>query len=74
MEAPTVEVMRCLGVELIESDEQSCCGGFLTFTNVAEPTATMPVVARNLERPPSRWYPGWPPWSAWSGRPPISSL
>lgn len=48
MEAATLEIMKILGVEIVESDEQTCCGGFLTFTNVAEPTATMPVVARNL--------------------------
>ena len=48
LEAATVEVMKILGVELVESDDQTCCGGFLTFTNVAEVTATMPAVARNL--------------------------
>ncbi len=37
-----------LGIELETSDEQACCGGFLTFTNVAEPTSTMPAVARNI--------------------------
>ncbi len=37
-----------LGVEPVTSDEQTCCGGFLTFTNVAEPTSTMPAVARNV--------------------------
>jgi heterodisulfide reductase subunit B len=37
-----------LGVEPVTSDEQTCCGGFLTFTNVAQPTSTMPAVARNL--------------------------
>jgi heterodisulfide reductase subunit B len=37
-----------LGIELVTSDDQTCCGGFLTFTNVAKPTSTMPAVARNL--------------------------
>lgn len=37
-----------LGVETVTSDDQACCGGFLTFTNVAQPTSTMPAVARNL--------------------------
>jgi heterodisulfide reductase subunit B len=37
-----------LGVEPVTSEEQTCCGGFLTFTNVAQPTSTMPAVARNL--------------------------
>lgn len=37
-----------LGIELVTSDDQTCCGGFLTFTNVAQPTSTMPAVARNL--------------------------
>jgi len=43
-----IEVFKKLDVELVTSDEQTCCGGFLTFTNVAEPTSTMPAVARNL--------------------------
>lgn len=42
------EAMPKLGVEMVTSDEQTCCGGFLTFTNVAQPTSTMPAVARNL--------------------------
>lgn len=37
-----------LDIELVTSDDQTCCGGFLTFTNVAQPTSTMPAVARNL--------------------------
>jgi heterodisulfide reductase subunit B2 len=37
-----------LDVEIETSDDQACCGGFLTFTNVAQPTSTMPAVARNL--------------------------
>jgi heterodisulfide reductase subunit B len=42
------EILPRLGVEAVTSDEQTCCGGFLTFTNVAQPTSTMPAVARNL--------------------------
>ena len=37
-----------IGVEIKTSDDQACCSGFLTFTNVAQPTSTMPAVARNL--------------------------
>lgn len=48
MEMASIEVLKALGVEPVTSDDQGCCGGFLTFTNVAEPTSTMPVVARNL--------------------------
>lgn len=44
----SIAVFKKLGIELATSDEQTCCGGFLTFTNVAEPTSTMPAVARNL--------------------------
>lgn len=44
----SIAVFEKLGIELVTSDEQTCCGGFLTFTNVAEPTSTMPAVARNL--------------------------
>lgn len=43
-----LEGMPKLGIEPVTSDEQTCCGGFLTFTNVAQPTSTMPAVARNL--------------------------
>jgi heterodisulfide reductase subunit B len=42
------EILPRLGIEAVVSDEQTCCGGFLTFTNVAQPTSTMPAVARNL--------------------------
>ncbi|AHF06571.1 CoB--CoM heterodisulfide reductase iron-sulfur subunit B family protein [Desulfitobacterium metallireducens] len=42
------EALEILGVEPVESDEQTCCGGFVTFANVAAPTASMPAVARNL--------------------------
>jgi len=43
-----LEVLPKLGIEPVTSEDQTCCGGFLTFTNVAQPTHTMPVVARNL--------------------------
>lgn len=43
-----LDVMPKLDIEPVVSDEQTCCGGFLTFTNVAEPTSTMPAVARNV--------------------------
>lgn len=42
------EVFPKLGIEIVTHDDQACCGGFLTFTNVALPTSTMPAVARNL--------------------------
>jgi heterodisulfide reductase subunit B len=51
IETSTEEVFRKIGVELEESEEQSCCGGFITFTSVAEVTSTMPAVARNLSIP-----------------------
>jgi heterodisulfide reductase subunit B len=51
MEASTKAVFSKLGIELQETDDQSCCGGFLTFTSIAEVTATMPAVARNLSIP-----------------------
>jgi heterodisulfide reductase subunit B len=51
METSTKEVFDRLGIELTESDDQTCCGGFITFTSVAEVTATMPAVARNLSIP-----------------------
>ncbi len=44
----SIEFFRKLGIELVTSDDQTCCGGFLTFTNVAQPTSTMPAVARNI--------------------------
>jgi heterodisulfide reductase subunit B len=43
-----LEAFPRLGIDLEISDEQTCCGGFLTFTNVALPTSTMPAVARNM--------------------------
>lgn len=43
-----LEALPKLGIDLEVSDEQTCCGGFLTFTNVALPTSTMPAVARNM--------------------------
>ena len=43
-----LEVFPKLGIDLEVSEEQTCCGGFLTFTNVALPTSTMPAVARNM--------------------------
>ncbi len=46
--AAAQEILPRLGIEAVLSDEQTCCGGFLTFTNVAQPTSTMPAVARNL--------------------------
>jgi heterodisulfide reductase subunit B len=51
METATKEVFDKIGVGLRESDDQTCCGGFITFTSVAEVTATMPAVARNLSIP-----------------------
>ena len=51
METSTKEVFSRLGIGLKESDDQTCCGGFLTFTSIAEVTATMPAVARNLSIP-----------------------
>jgi heterodisulfide reductase subunit B len=51
METATKEVFDRIGVKLTESDDQTCCGGFITFTSVAEVTATMPAVARNLSIP-----------------------
>jgi heterodisulfide reductase subunit B len=53
METSTKDVFDRIGVELRESDDQTCCGGFITFTSVAEVTATMPAVARNLSIPDS---------------------
>jgi heterodisulfide reductase subunit B len=44
----SIEFFSKLGIELVTSDDQTCCGGFLTFTNVAQPTSTMPAVARNI--------------------------
>ncbi|KXA96929.1 hypothetical protein AKJ37_04085 [candidate division MSBL1 archaeon SCGC-AAA259I09] len=44
-----LEVFPKLGIEPVTSEEQTCCGGFLTFTNVAKPTSTMPAVARNID-------------------------
>ncbi|MFO7651605.1 MAG: CoB--CoM heterodisulfide reductase iron-sulfur subunit B family protein [bacterium] len=43
-----MQALPRLDIEPVTSDEQTCCGGFLTFTNVAQPTSTMPAVARNL--------------------------
>lgn len=43
-----IDAFKHLDMDLITSDDQTCCGGFLTFTNVAQPTSTMPAVARNL--------------------------
>jgi heterodisulfide reductase subunit B len=43
-----LDAFKRLDMDLVTSDEQTCCGGFLTFTNVAQPTSTMPAVARNL--------------------------
>ena len=40
METATKEVFDKIGVGLRESDDQTCCGGFITFTSVAEVTAT----------------------------------
>jgi heterodisulfide reductase subunit B len=51
MESSTKEVFERIGVGLRESDDQTCCAGFITFTSVAEVTATMPAVARNLSIP-----------------------
>ncbi len=51
MESATKEVFERIGVGLTESDDQTCCAGFITFTSVAEVTATMPAVARNLSIP-----------------------
>ncbi len=48
METSTREVFSRLGIDLEESDDQGCCGGFITFTSLAEVTSTMPAVARNL--------------------------
>jgi len=48
MESSTEEVFAKLGIELEDSCEQSCCGGFITFTSLAEVTASLPAVARNL--------------------------
>lgn len=48
IEACGFEALRTLGIEPEDSDEQTCCGGFVTFANVAAPTASMPAVARNL--------------------------
>jgi heterodisulfide reductase subunit B len=48
METSTVEVFDRLGIDLEQSDDQTCCGGFITFTSLAEVTSTMPAVARNL--------------------------
>ena len=42
------ETFPRLGIKIETSDDQACCAGFLTFTNVAQPTSTMPAVARNL--------------------------
>lgn len=42
------DALKILGVNPVDSDEQTCCGGFVTFANVAAPTASMPAVARNL--------------------------
>lgn len=44
----SLEVFPKLGVDVEVSEEQTCCGGFLTFTSVAKPTSTMPAVARNI--------------------------
>lgn len=44
----SIEFFKKLGIEMVTSDDQTCCGGFLTFTNVAQPTSTMPAVARNI--------------------------
>lgn len=48
IESSTEEVFSRLGIELEDSAEQSCCGGFITFTSLAEVTASLPAVARNL--------------------------
>lgn len=48
IEACAYDVLNKLGVEPYESEDQTCCGGFVTFANVAAPTASMPAVARNL--------------------------
>jgi len=48
IETSTEEVFKRLGIDLEDSDEQSCCGGFITFTSLAEVTASLPAVARNL--------------------------
>lgn len=44
----SIEFFKKLDIDLVTSDDQTCCGGFLTFTNVAQPTSTMPAVARNI--------------------------
>jgi len=48
IETGAVDALKILGVEMVETDDQTCCGGFVTFANVAAPTASMPAVARNL--------------------------
>ena len=48
IETSTEEVFARLGIALSDSSEQSCCGGFITFTSLAEVTASLPAVARNL--------------------------
>lgn len=48
IETSTEEIFRKLGIDLETSEDQTCCGGFITFTSIAEVTATMPAVARNL--------------------------
>ncbi|MBC7341027.1 MAG: CoB--CoM heterodisulfide reductase iron-sulfur subunit B family protein [Clostridia bacterium] len=48
IEASAVDVLHQLGVDTYETDDQTCCGGFVTFANVAPPTASMPAVARNI--------------------------
>ncbi|KXS43729.1 MULTISPECIES: CoB--CoM heterodisulfide reductase iron-sulfur subunit B family protein [unclassified Candidatus Frackibacter] len=48
IESCTLDVLNKLGVKPFVSEDQTCCGGFVTFANVAAPTASMPAVARNI--------------------------
>jgi heterodisulfide reductase subunit B len=51
IETATKELLKVLGTELVESDEQTCCGGFIALASLTELPALLPAVARNLSIP-----------------------
>lgn len=51
IELATKELFRTLDTDLVESDDQTCCGGFVAFTSLTDIPASIPAVARNLSIP-----------------------
>lgn len=48
IEMATKLLFQLLDIELMESDDQTCCGGFIAFTSLTRLEASLPAVARNL--------------------------